>query len=177
MIVLVGSEDEQRVALVDAVGGQPVEERAERVVVALQRGNVTGLAGAVSAAAGVVVMDVRDVRVGDGHAGLERLRDEAERVGGRHAVEAREAAARRRGTLDRLAVDVIDAGIAAGDRRVDVLRAEERLVAAVAIRLVGQQVGLGVGVIGAHAGLCLGAVDGNADEVGRALAGSLAGLR
>src|SRR5258708_19785693 len=43
VIALVGGEDEQRVALIDAIACQACEELAERIIVRLERRNITGL--------------------------------------------------------------------------------------------------------------------------------------
>src|SRR5262249_1288706 len=67
---------------------------------------------------------------------------------------------------DRVAVDPVHGRAAARDRRVDVLGAEERLVAAVAAGFVGQRVGLGIAVAGTDASGRVRAVDRVADEVG-----------
>ena len=65
VIALVDREHEERVALVDAVRGEPVEELPERVVVVLQLLDVAGLAGPVGevdvARVSVAVVRVRDV--------------------------------------------------------------------------------------------------------------------
>jgi len=57
VVVLVSGEDEQRIVRGDAVGGQAVEERAKRLVIVAQRGDVAGLAGSerVRRGRGVVV--------------------------------------------------------------------------------------------------------------------------
>ena len=49
MIALVRRDHEQRVALVDAVAGETIEERGKGVVVSLQLRLIVGLAGARSA--------------------------------------------------------------------------------------------------------------------------------
>src|SRR5204863_8450842 len=91
VVVLVGGDDEQRVGRGDAVVVQPVEERAERVVVGLQRGDVPRLTRPVRGAAGVLVVGVGDVPEGDRYPGLLHLGDVAERVRGAHPVEPGEA--------------------------------------------------------------------------------------
>ena len=67
VVALVDGEDEERVALVDAVGGQAVEELLEREVVVVQLLDVSSLTGAVRevnvAGRAMPVVRVRDVRV------------------------------------------------------------------------------------------------------------------
>ena len=153
VIALVDGDHEQRVALVDAVRGEVLEERGEGVVVVLQLRLVRSLAGPgrrarVRVGGGVRdvgVVHVRDVAVGDGHAVLLHLLDVAERVACEHPVEAREAAGAGR-VGDRLAGRVVARTAWRGDRRIDVLRAVERLEARVAAGLVGQGSGRRVGV-------------------------------
>ena len=94
VVALVDGDQEHGVALVDAVVGEPVEERGERGVVLAQLRLHAGLAGAERIAVidvVLVVVHVGQVRVGDRDAGLLRRGGVAERVVGLHPVEAREA--------------------------------------------------------------------------------------
>ena len=179
VVVLVGRDDEERVALVDAVTPQPLEERCERVVVLVQRLHVVRLARPRGARVDavrirrrrervlVVVVRVRDVTERDRNAGLLHLRDVAERHLRGHSVEAREARLAER-VVDGCARRVVDDGAAVVDCRVDVLGAEEPLEVGVAARLVRQVVRLGVRAVVADAAVGP-AVDRDSDEVGQRL--------
>ena len=147
-----------------------VEEPGEGVVVSLERGDVSGLARAEGLGAGrrVVVVSVRDVGEGDGHAALLHGRDVGERHGRRHAVEPGEPDVAG-GVADHRAGEVRERPARADlGRHVSV--PEEAGEARVPARLVGQEVRLAVVRRGAE-GTALRAVDGNADEVGRRLHG------
>ena len=93
--------DEERVALVDAVRCQAVEELAEGLVVVLQLLDIVGLARAPGrvdlARDAVLVVRVRDVAERHRDPGLLHLRDVGERRAGKQPVEAGEAAAGRTG--------------------------------------------------------------------------------
>ena len=136
VIALVDGDHEQRVRPVDPVRCEIREEVLERGVVGLQLLLVLELArpgGRRDERVGagvrhVDVVRVRDVAVRDGDAVLLHLGDVTERVGRQHPVEAGESAVAL-GIRDRRAVRVVHARVAAGDRRVDVLRAVERVEA------------------------------------------------
>src|SRR5260370_34766487 len=63
VVVLIRREREQRIAAVDAVGGQAREELVEGVVVTGQRGHVFGLDPGTSPAGRRSVVRMRDVGV------------------------------------------------------------------------------------------------------------------
>ena len=180
VVSLVDREHEERVALVDPVGGEPVEELRERVVVVLELLDVAGLAGPVRevdvSSVSVTVMRVGNVRVGDRNAGLLHLRGPGERNGRLHAVEAGEADVAVR-VLDDVAVEVGHRTVRL-DHRIDVLGAEQTLVAVVAAGLVRKQVGSRAWA-GCADVRALGAVHADTDVVGERLrcsdAGAVAG--
>src|SRR5262249_7063715 len=148
-------------------------ELVEGVVIRLERGHVAGLAGAISRAAGVGVVGVGDVGVGHRDAVLLHVGHVSQRDGGRHAVEAGEAGRAGGGVHDRLVVEVgqgVIAGAGAAKLWVDVFGAEQRVEAAVAAGLIGQQVGLAV--VGRRAQRAAGgAVHRQADEIGEGQVG------
>ena len=82
MVALVDREQEEGVRLVDAVGGEPVEELLERLVVLAELRDIAGLTRRVCevdvAGGPVLVVRVRDVRVGDGDSCLLHLGDPRE---------------------------------------------------------------------------------------------------
>src|SRR5207249_1526099 len=181
VVALVRGELEQRVRLVDAVRSEAGEERAEGFVVVVQLLHVVSFAGPGGAGEvrvegsgegrGVVVVGVADVTEGHGHTGLLHLGDVAEGHLGGHPVEAGKTVLAER-VLDLVAGRVVDPGVAAVDRGVDVLGAEQRLETEVAAGFVGQPVDArvgdvrGVGVADAAVDT---AVDREADEVGQRL--------
>ena len=79
MVAFVNRKDEQRVALVNSVGGEPVKELLEGTIVVLQLLGIVGFAGTireVDVAGGPVrVMRIGDVGIGDRNAGLLHLGD------------------------------------------------------------------------------------------------------
>ena len=172
VVALLDGDDEERVVLRDPVLLHAREELSERLVVVLELLDVPGLAGTVRvmdlAREPVGVVRVGEVAERHGNAGLLHLRDLGQRIARKHPVEAREAAlVELVGDVLR-ARDVADARIAVSDRRVDVLRAEERL-ARVAARLVRQRIHARVrGVLRVCRADAAGhrTVDGEADEVG-----------
>jgi hypothetical protein len=95
MVALVDGDEEDRVALRDPVTLQAMEERRERGVVFAQLRLVAGLAGsegiAVVDAEVLGVVDVGQICVRDGNAGLLRGGRVPERVVRLHPVEAGEA--------------------------------------------------------------------------------------
>ena len=104
VVALVGAEDEQRVGRGDAVGGQALEERAERLVVVLRLGDVAGAAAAERVArvvAGLalarqardelVAVQVGDVAVDHRDAGLQHVGHVGQRLRGVDGAEAGEA--------------------------------------------------------------------------------------
>src|SRR5262249_7910885 len=149
------------------------EELVEGVVIGLERRHVASFAGAVGRAGGVGVVSVGDVGVGHRDAVLLHVGYVGQRRGGGHAVEAGEAGRAGGGVHDRVAVEVVEgliAQAAATELRVDVLGAEERVEAAVAAGLVGQQVGLAI--VGRSAQRAAGgAVHRQADEIGEGQVG------
>ena len=140
VVALVRGENEQGVALVDAVVGEAREELAERGVIRLQGGDVSSLAGAVGRAGRVVVMRIRDVGVGDGDAVLLHGCNVGKRNLRRHSIEAGEADAML-GILDYVSVE-IGHRTAGADLRCHVLVSEQTRVARVPARLVRQVVRL-----------------------------------
>ena len=124
MITLFGREHEERVVLRDPVCGKAIEELRERVVIALQLGNVRGLPRAVGdvdfARDSMLVVRVRDVAERDRDTGFLHLRDIAERGARKQAVEPREAGLAEL-VADRVAVQIIHGGIATRDGRIHVL--------------------------------------------------------
>ena len=172
VIALVDGEQEQRVRLVDPVGGEAIEELPEGHVVVVQLLDVARFARGVREVdvprVAVPVVGVRDVGVRDRDPGLLHLRDPGERVRREHPVEAGEAEVAG-GVLDRLPVEVRHRA-ARMDHRVDVLRPEEAAVAGVSARLVREQIGLRVRR-GSADRRSLGAVDAEADEVRERLPG------
>src|SRR5581483_6252995 len=68
VIALVRREDEQGVALIDAVVRQARKELPKSRVVSRERGDVACLSGAISGAIGMGVMGIGDVGIGDGNA-------------------------------------------------------------------------------------------------------------
>src|SRR5262249_45923585 len=136
MITLVHGHDEERVALVDSIALESREERLEGGVVVRELLLVVRLTRAGGAGQRVVVVRVREVRVGHWDASFLHLRDIAERVLREHAIKAREAAARIASAEDRIAGRVIHAGVVVGDRLIDVLGAEERIEAVVPAWLI-----------------------------------------
>ena len=159
LVALVDGDHEERVALVDAVRLQPGEVRREGVVVRLELRLVVRLTRARRAREArverrrerrrVVVVGVRDVPPRHGDARLLHLSQVAERVLRERAVESREAGLAE-GIRHRLTFGVVDGRLAhdglarragdGADRRVHVLRAVQRLEAAVSIRLVKELV-------------------------------------
>ena len=100
VVALVGADDEQRVLRRDPVGGEPLEERAERLVVVLRLGDVAGAAaaervrraGARGQARDVLVpVQVRDVAVDHRDAALQHVGHVGQRLRGVDAAEAGEA--------------------------------------------------------------------------------------
>ena len=112
-------------------------------------------------------MGIRDVSVRDGYAGLLHLRQVTQGVGRESAVEAWEAGLAER-IGDRSAGHVVDRCGSVVDRGIDVLAAEESLVAEVGSGLVRQPVGPGVGDVRGISRAdapARAAVDGDADVV------------
>ena len=93
VVALLDGDDEQRVALVDPVPGQAIEERGEGLVIRLELGDVARLArsiGDVLLAVGTVaIVGIRDVAVGDRDSGLLHGRDVGQRRAREQAVETR----------------------------------------------------------------------------------------
>ena len=143
VVALVDGEHEERVALVDPVGREPIEELAEGSVIVMQLLDVTRLTGPVRevdvSRCAMSVVGIGDVGVGDRHPGLLHLGDVGEGDGRLHAIEAREANVSG-GVLDDVAGQV-GHGAARLDDRVDVLGPEQAGVAGIAKRLVRQGVG------------------------------------
>jgi len=79
VIALVGGEDEERIALVNAVLGEAGEELAESSIIRFERCDVASLAGAIRRGDGVVIMRVGDVGIGNRHAVFLHGRDIRER--------------------------------------------------------------------------------------------------
>ena len=174
VVALVDGDDEERVALVDAVVRETGEELLERGVVGVQLVDVALLTRAVGEVrvpgGAVAVMCVGDVRIGDRDARLLHLRDPRQRVGRLHSVEAREADVAAR-VLDGVAVEIRHRA-ARLDHGVDVLRAEETVVAGVRrAGLVRKQIRAAV-VRGRADRRVLCAMHADADEVGERLAWS-----
>src|SRR5262249_51054214 len=118
MIVLVGGDDEQGIALVDSCRGEPVEKLRKGIVILLQSGDVRGLARTVRAATGVVVVRVRDVGERYRDAEFLHLRNIAERRRRAHTVESRKAGLPKT-VGDRGSIDVADSRRTVGDSWVD----------------------------------------------------------
>src|SRR6202022_247140 len=168
VVAFISGDREQRVVLRDAIGGQPLEELLEGIVIGRELCLVVRLAWTRRAGKRVIVVRVGDVGVRHRNAGFLHLRDIAQRVGGQRTVETGEARLPER-VGDRLSVHVIDRGASVVDRGVDVLGAEETLVADVAIWFVGKFVGPGIGGIrrvGGADAAAIGAVNRDPDEVG-----------
>src|SRR5207248_9340181 len=95
----------------------------------------------------------------------------SQRIFGESTVETREPAPPE-GVGHGLTLRVVDAGIAAGDRRIDIFGTVERLVARVAAWLIRKLVGSRVGDIGRVRGAdaaALGAMDRDTNVVGERL--------
>ena len=91
MVALVGREHEQRVALVDPVAGEALEELAERSVIPLKRGDVARLTWPVRRSGQKLVVGVVDVGIGNGDSVLLHVGDVRQRDLGRHPRESGEA--------------------------------------------------------------------------------------
>ncbi len=165
VVALVRAEHEHRVGRGDAVGGQPLEERAERGVVVLRLRDVArgaaaergGRAGARGQARDVLVaVDVGDVAVHHGDAGLQHVGHVGQRlrgVDGAEPGEARVVGEERAVDLVAVLVDQVPGRVgdlepvvgqvrrARAELRRDVPVPEQRLEAAVTARLVRQHVG------------------------------------
>src|SRR5438309_2648946 len=145
VVTLVSGDNKEGVALVNAIILEAVEEGGEGGVVCLELRLVVGFPRPGGArevriegrweGGRVVVVRVRDVGVGHRYAGFLHLGNVAEGVRRECPIEAGKSAASE-WVRDWLTVHVIDAGIAAGDRRVDIFGTVERLVARVATRLI-----------------------------------------
>ena len=155
LVALVDGDHEERVALVDPVRLQPREVRREGVVVRLQLRLVVRFTRAGSSRevrvgrsrerGRVVVVGVRDVAPRHRDTGLLHLGQVAERVLRQRSVEAGESGLAERihdwvagrAVHGRLAHHRRARGARHGaDRRVDVLRAVQRLVAEIPARFV-----------------------------------------
>ncbi len=168
VITLIGREDEQRVARVDAIVGQAREERVEGSIRGCQRRNVASLSWSISWSIGMCVVGVGDIGVGDRHPVFLHSGYIGKRDGGRHAIKAGEADVRGIGSiLDDKSVQVRQ-WQARADLRGDVLVAVESLVPRIPTRLIGQQVRLPSIGAGAQR-VSIGTVDANADEVSERL--------
>jgi hypothetical protein len=177
MVVLVGGEDEQGIALVDAIVGKPVEECAKGLVVRFELVFVRLLTRAERPAvtpAGVVAVGIGDVRVGDRDTMFLHRGDIGQRLGGRDAAKARETGRPAIGIDHRLMVEVghvalrvEEVGTERRDHGRHVLVTEEPVEANVSAWLASQVVcdrsaeGITVGAEGG----ALGAVDRDANEV------------
>ena len=166
VISLVDREHEQGIRAVDAVARETGEERAERVVIGLELGDIAGRTGTVGemrvAGRAMKIVGVGDVGKGDRHAPFLHRRRVGQRGGRGHAIEAREAGIAV-WVGDRLAVQSAErrAGRLAGQQWINLLGAKQALEVRVAARLGGQRVGLTT-----RAGRrTSGAVDGQTDEV------------
>src|SRR5260221_718825 len=91
VVAFVGSEDEQRVALIDAVVGQPGEELAKGAVVSLESCDIASLARAVGGTTGISIMGIGDEGLGSGQAMLLNGGYIGKRDGRGHAIEDGEA--------------------------------------------------------------------------------------
>src|SRR5438552_1655725 len=65
VITLVRCENEQRVALIDAIISETSEEFAKSVIIRFQRGDIACLARAVCSLSAVVIVHIRDVSIRD----------------------------------------------------------------------------------------------------------------
>ncbi len=67
VVAFIRGENEQSIVASNAIVRQPCEELVEGIVVGFESGNITGLAGAESRTAWVIVMRIRNVSVGHRH--------------------------------------------------------------------------------------------------------------
>jgi len=146
VVALIHGEDEESVATGDAVRGEAIKERLERLVVGLELLHVSGFTrpvGEVCVAGGAVaVVRIGNIRVGDGNAGFLHLGDVTERDGRFHSIESGEADVAG-GVLNDVACEVCH-GATGLDDGVDVRRTEQAAEAVVTTWLIGQQIGTGV---------------------------------
>ena len=142
VITFVNGKYEQCIALVDSVGGEPVEELLEGLIIGLQLLGVAVFSraiGEVDVAGGSVrVMRVGDVGIGDRDTGFLHLGNVSQRNRGLHAIETGETGVSV-GVLNHIAVEV-GHGTAGLDDGIDVCGTEQAVEAVVAARLVIQYV-------------------------------------
>ncbi len=168
VVVFVRGHDEQRIVLVDAVGGKTREELAERDIIGHELGDVFRFArtecmgrsrqiGAGVERQRIAVMRIGDIYVGNRHTCFEHGRGVTQRLTGRRAEGVGEAGPAVR-VGDDAAVGILDraAAVAAGgcrrtDHRRDIHVAEQGLEAGITARLVGQCIGTGVAVVAERA--------------------------
>ena len=161
-VVLVGSDDEQRVFLGNAGGRQTGEELAEGDIILLGLRDIAGLARTESAGSAAVVMDVGDVGVDNVNTGFQHLRGIAERLGsgGIEGVRETRIAGCR---LNDIAIEILDR-TALGDHRLDMEVAKQGLEVGVTAGLVRQHIGTRMVVVAKRA--VLRTVNGDTEEVG-----------
>ena len=146
VIVLIGSNDEQGVAGIDAIAREAGKEGVECGVVRLEYIDVRGLPGPVGSGSRrrfVRVVRVADIAPGDRHAVLLHRGDVRQGDPWREPVKARESDMTL-GILDRLAVQV-DQRTAGRDVRRHFLVAEEPFEPVVPARFLRQAVSLAAG--------------------------------
>ena len=140
MVAFINGKDEKRVALVNSIRSQPVEELSKCLIVGLKLSRVTGFAGTereVNVSGGaVVIVRIGDVGICDRNAGLLHLRDPGERNCSLHAIKARKADVSGC-VLDHVAVE-IGHGSTWLDDRVDVQGAEKTVEITVTAGLIWQ---------------------------------------
>ncbi len=89
VIAFIGGEDEKRVGFVDAVLRERREECRERRVIRLKSGNVSGFSWTVCWTAGMFIMCVRNVSIGDRYAVPLHRGHIRERYRRGHSIETR----------------------------------------------------------------------------------------
>src|SRR5215469_8589654 len=138
MIALIRGEDEDRIALIDAIVRQPREEFAESLVVSGQLSDVACFARAERHTVHVVIMSIGDVYESDRDARLLHFGNHTKRLTGRR-IKPRKADQARVRVHNDIAVQVREAARESNSKS-DVLGTEQSIEPAVAARFVGQQV-------------------------------------
>src|SRR5260370_36524981 len=126
--------------MIDSIARQPGEELAKGSVVSLEGGNIASLVRAEGRAAGMSIVRVGDVGVGDRNAMFLHGSHVGKRNGCRHAIKAGETQVSR-GILNGVAVQVRQWPVRADLRR-NILVTEEARATRITAGLIGNQTGL-----------------------------------